>query len=375
MAPLPTTVDMEERLILIVDDNPVGLDVLSNLLAGAGFEVAAAIDGPTAIELAQRDAPALVLLDVRLPGIDGFEVCRRLKADAATARIAVIFMTALVDIESRIRGLSLGAVDFITKPFHDEEILARVRTQMELHLLTKHLVEENAVRAAAESALASATRELERRVNERTADLGRALGEIERAKGQLSELNEELRRSNQALVREAEHREEALRELTERLSLELAERERADQQRAFLREEIIAVQRATLVEMSTPLIPITDRIMVMPIIGAMNEERAEQLLETALRGVHAHGANVVIIDVTGLKAMDAKVADSLMKTSSALRLLGAHAVITGIRPALARTLLASSADLDSIVTRGTLEGGIAYALERSGGAESLLRGR
>jgi DNA-binding response OmpR family regulator/anti-anti-sigma regulatory factor len=368
-------VDPEERLILIVDDNPVGLDVLSNLLAGAGFEVAAAIDGPTAIELAQRDAPALILLDVRLPGIDGFEVCKRLKADPATASIAVIFMTALVDVESRIRGLSLGAVDFITKPFHDEEILARVRTQMDLHLLTKHLLEENAVRAAAESALAGATRELERRVNERTADLGRALGEIERAKGQLSELNEELRKSNEALVREAEHREEALRELTSRLSLELAERERADQQRAFLREEIIAVQRATLVEMSTPLIPITNRIMVMPIIGAMNEERAEQLLETALRGVHAHGANVVIIDVTGLKAMDEKVADSLMKTSGALRLLGAHAVITGIRPALARTLLASNVDLASIVTRGTLEGGIAYALERSGDAESLLRSR
>ena len=368
-------VDPEERLILIVDDNPVGLDVLSNLLADAGFEVAAAVDGPTAIELAQRNAPALILLDVRLPGIDGFEVCRRLKADSATARIAVIFMTALVDVESRIRGLSLGAVDFITKPFHDEEILARVRTQMHLHLLTKHLVEENAVRAAAESALAGATRELERRVSERTADLGRALGEIERAKGQLSKLNEELRKSNEALVREAEHREEALRELTERLSLELAEREREGQQRALLREEIIAVQRATLVEMSTPLIPITDRIMVMPIIGAMNEERAEQLLETALRGVHAHGANVVIIDVTGLKAMDEKVADSLMKTSGALRLLGAHAVITGIRPALARTLLASNVDLASIVTRGTLEGGIAYALERAGGAESLLRSR
>jgi anti-anti-sigma regulatory factor len=142
-----------------------------------------------------------------------------------------------------------------------------------------------------------------------------------------------------------------------------------------LREEIIAVQRATLVEMSTPLIPITNRIMVMPIIGAMNEERAEQLLETALRGVHAHGANVVIIDVTGLKAMDEKVADSLMKTSGALRLLGAHAVITGVRPALARTLLASNVDLASIVTRGTLEGGIAYALERSGDAESLLRSR
>jgi DNA-binding response OmpR family regulator/anti-anti-sigma regulatory factor len=375
MAPFQKMVDSDERLILIVDDNPVGLDVLSNLLAGAGFEVAAAIDGPTAIELAQRDAPALILLDVRLPGIDGFEVCRRLKAAPATARIPVIFMTALMDVESRIRGLSLGAVDFITKPFHDEEILARVRTQMDLHLLTKHLVEENAVRAAAESALAGAARELEQRVNERTADLGRALVEIEQAKGQLSQLNEALRRSNDALVQEATHREEALREATERLSLELAERQRADQQRAVLREEIIAVQRATLIEMSTPLIPITRRIMVMPIIGAMTEERAEQLLETALRGVHAHGASVVIIDVTGLKAMDANVADSLVKAGRALRLLGAQAVITGVRPALARTLLAASVEIASLVTRGTLEGGIAYALERSGDADTLLRSR
>jgi anti-anti-sigma regulatory factor len=107
----------------------------------------------------------------------------------------------------------------------------------------------------------------------------------------------------------------------------------------------------------------------------MTEERAEQLLETALRGVHAHGASVVIIDVTGLKAMDANVADSLVKAGSALRLLGAQAVITGVRPALARTLLAASVEIASLVTRGTLEGGIAYALERSGDADTLLRSR
>jgi len=140
-----------------------------------------------------------------------------------------------------------------------------------------------------------------------------------------------------------------------------------------VREEELREARAQIErELSTPLIPITDRIMVMPMIGMMTEERADELLDTALRGVQTHNADVVIIDVTGMKLLDSKVAGSLLETASALRLLGAQAVITGIRPDLAQTLTTLGVDLGDIVTRGTLKSGIAYALRRSGTADRRL---
>ncbi|HRI66968.1 MAG TPA: response regulator [Polyangium sp.] len=364
-----------EEPILIVDDNAASLDVLFNLLGSAGFELAAAVTGEMALELIARDAPALILLDVQLPGIDGYEVCRRIKADAATSRIPVIFMTAQTDVENRLRGLSLGAVDYVTKPFQQEELLARVRAQMEIHRLSKRLVNESGVRAVTEVALAAISRDFERRVEERTADLGRALTQIEQTKTQLAETNEELRKANQALLQEAAKREQALDELRLRLADELAERERTEEQRAALQEQIIAFQKAAIAELSTPLIPISAHVVVIPMIGMMNEERAEQLLDSALRGVQARGASVVIIDVTGLKSIDGSVIDSFVRTANALQLLGARAIITGIRADFAQAIIESGADLTRIATRSTLESAIAHALGASFAKSSAPRAR
>lgn len=364
-----------EELILIVDDNAASLDVLFNLLSSAGFELAAAVTGEMALELIARDAPALILLDVQLPGIDGYEVCRRIKADVATSRIPVIFMTAQTDVENRLRGLSLGAVDYVTKPFQQEELLARVRAQMEIHRLSKRLVNESGVRAVTEVALAAISRDLERRVEERTAELGRALVQLEQTKTQLAEMNAELQRANEALLQEAARRDEALDELRLRLADELAERERAEEQRATLQEQIIAFQKAAIAELSTPLIPISAHVVVIPMIGMMNEERAEQLLDSALRGVQSRGASVVIIDVTGLKSIDGSVIDSFVRTANALQLLGARAIITGIRADFAQAIIESGADLTRIATRSTLESAIAHALGSSFAKTSALRAR
>jgi anti-anti-sigma regulatory factor len=144
-------------------------------------------------------------------------------------------------------------------------------------------------------------------------------------------------------------------------------------ERAALQEEVIAVQRATLAELSTPVIPITDTTVVLPMIGTMSEERAEQMLEAALAAVAAHRTRVVIIDVTGLKLVDDRVATTLVRTAAALRLLGARAVITGIRGELAQALIALEVDLGDVIIRGTVQGGIAYALGRParGGGEPL----
>jgi DNA-binding response OmpR family regulator/anti-anti-sigma regulatory factor len=366
-----------EPLILIVDDNPANLDVLCNLVMGAGFEVAVATDGGTAIGLAEREPPALVLLDIELPGIDGFETLRRLKESPTTRDIPVIFMTARIDSASKLRGLRAGAVDYVVKPFEAEEILARVKVHVELRALHRtladshaHLLRENRERAAAQAALTDLTRELEQRVEGRTAELARALRE-------LKEAQTELRKANEALEQEAEARTSELVDVKEQLESELVERERSEQTRLALQDEIIAVQRASLAELSTPLIPITDTTMIMPMIGTMSEERAQQMLETALSGVHTHGAQVVLIDVTGLKLVDTRVASMLVRTADALRLLGARAVLTGIRPELAQALIGLDFDLGDIVIRGTLKGGIAYALGRSrarGSGGSARRG-
>lgn len=132
-----------EEVILIVDDMPTNLEVLLDLLESAGFKVVVAEDGERAIALAKYAPPDLILLDILMPGIDGFETCRRLKANPATQEIPIIFLTAVTDNVDKVKGLHLGAVDYITKPLNHEEVLARVTTHIRLQNLTKRLTEQN----------------------------------------------------------------------------------------------------------------------------------------------------------------------------------------------------------------------------------------
>jgi two-component system, NtrC family, sensor kinase len=129
--------------ILIVDDTPENLEVLSEALITAGYRVAVAIDGESAIEQANFAPPDLILLDIMMPGIDGFETCRQFKSSPITQDIPVLFMTALSETENKVRGLSLGAVDYITKPFQREEVLARVRVHIQLCHFAKTLAQQN----------------------------------------------------------------------------------------------------------------------------------------------------------------------------------------------------------------------------------------
>ncbi|MBD2496875.1 sensor histidine kinase [Nostoc sp. FACHB-280] len=133
---------LRKGFILIVDDNPTNLSVLSEALAGEGWRFRVAVDGESAIAQAERNPPELILLDVQMPGIDGFETCRRLKANLVTQNIPIIFTTALADTESKIHGFSLGAVDYIPKPFAQEEVIARVRVHLQLQQLTQSLEEQ-----------------------------------------------------------------------------------------------------------------------------------------------------------------------------------------------------------------------------------------
>ena len=127
-----------QATILVVDDSPVNLQVLVRTLHGTGHRILAARDGRAALEIVRRAKPDLVLLDVMMPDVDGFEVCRLLKADPETQEIVVIFLSALGDVADKVAGLQLGAVDYVTKPIQPDEVLARVAN----HLTRQHLQRE-----------------------------------------------------------------------------------------------------------------------------------------------------------------------------------------------------------------------------------------
>ena len=132
--------------ILIVDDTPANLSVLLQCLDEAGYRVLVAEDGEEALELIAQAVPDLVLLDVMMPGIDGFETCRRLRAAPATAELPVIFMTAMTDTSEKLAGFAAGAVDYITKPVQHEEALARVATHLQIRRLRRELAAELALK-------------------------------------------------------------------------------------------------------------------------------------------------------------------------------------------------------------------------------------
>ncbi len=118
--------------ILVVDDNQANLRLLTDVLSSRNYRVHEALNGPEALRIAQSALPDLVLLDISMPGMDGFEVCTRLKADASTRDIPVIFISALSDIDDVVRGFEVGGVDYITKPFKFREVLARIASQLTL---------------------------------------------------------------------------------------------------------------------------------------------------------------------------------------------------------------------------------------------------
>ena len=153
----------QKNSILVVDDTHTNLKILFDLLSNQGYRVAIAKNGEAALEKLESYLPELILLDVMMPGIDGFETCKRLKDNPNTQDIPVIFMTALSDSGNKVKGLNAGAVDYITKPINHEEVLARI----EIHLQLKNL------------------KTLEGMVNERTTELTETLENLKRAQVQL----------------------------------------------------------------------------------------------------------------------------------------------------------------------------------------------
>ncbi len=122
----------EKPLILIVDDNPRNLQFIGNVLSKNGYEPAVTMNGSQALEFLNQESAELILLDIMMPEIDGYEVCKKLKSNSATRNIPVIFLTAKTETEDIVKGFDVGAVDYVTKPFNPAELLARIKTHIEL---------------------------------------------------------------------------------------------------------------------------------------------------------------------------------------------------------------------------------------------------
>jgi CheY-like chemotaxis protein len=152
------------QTILIVDDHQINCDLLVRTLSRHGWQTLVANDGESAIDLATTKLPDLILLDVSMPGIDGFETCERLKQEPKTAEIPVIFMTGMSDTEDKVKGFNVGAVDYVTKPFEQEEVIARIKSQLKIGTLTRELMDLN--------------QSLEEKVIQRTKQLSQALDNL-----------------------------------------------------------------------------------------------------------------------------------------------------------------------------------------------------
>ena len=136
--------DSSRATILIVDDVEDNLEILGDLLTFDGYNVQTAQSGVVALERVQESRPDLILLDILMPGMDGFEVCTQMKADESTKDIPVVFVSSMADVDSKVKGFKVGGVDYINKPFQHAEILVRVNTHITMLRLRKHLEEKNA---------------------------------------------------------------------------------------------------------------------------------------------------------------------------------------------------------------------------------------
>jgi len=164
--PSPVTPpDPQPATVLVVDDDPRAVEVVTYILEAEGFRLLAAEDGEAALAIVADSSPDVILLDVKMPGLDGFEVCRRLKADPATVFVPVVLLTSLKSTHDRITGAAAGADDFLSKPFDNVELATRVKSLVRVKRLHDQIQDYN--------------RELETRVAERTAELQRALEQLQ----------------------------------------------------------------------------------------------------------------------------------------------------------------------------------------------------
>jgi len=212
--------------ILVVDDTTANLKLLTEILVNEGYQVRPASSGSLALKSVAVEKPDLIILDIKMPDMDGYEVCRRLKSDKLCNKIPIIFISALDDTTDIVKGFTAGGIDYITKPFHAEEVLARVENHLSLAILQKQLEAQNvqlrqeiAEREQIKEKLREANNKLEQRVKERTKELKQIneqlLEEIEERK----QIEEELQHVRDGLEMQVEMRTQELAKVNAKLQV------------------------------------------------------------------------------------------------------------------------------------------------------------
>jgi len=169
---------MIKNNILIVDDLPANLQFLNSILVERNYQVRPAINGQVALKIVQKTLPDLILLDIQMPDMNGYEVCEQLKSNDKTCQIPVIFISALSEVFDKVKAFSVGGVDYITKPFQAEEVLARVETHLKIHQLQQQLADQNE-RFKAENVRMKAELEVSRRLQKMLLPTQKELNQIE----------------------------------------------------------------------------------------------------------------------------------------------------------------------------------------------------
>jgi|GEM_PF-2381548 len=335
--------------ILMVDDHPKNLLALEAVLGDMGQNLVTAASGREALKQLLEREFALILLDVQMPDLDGYETAALVREREQSRHTPIIFLTAINQSDAQVfKGYSSGAVDYMFKPFAPEVLRAKVAVFVDLYRTAQEVKRQA---------------ELLRQANE--------VLEVEVAERRKAE--EALQKVHEELEARVERRTDQLARANAELKEQSAERQRAEEDRARLQEKVIRMQAALLEELSTPLIPLSEKIVIMPLVGTIDAKRATQVLEVVSQGVVARGARIAIIDITGVPTVDAHVAGALVQSSQAVRLLGAEVVLTGIRSKVARSLVDLGVDLSGLVTRSKLQAGISYAHSRlSGGRRDGL---
>ena len=208
--------DLKDHNILIVDDNPTNLAVIVDYLEDSGLSILVSQDGQSSLKRAKYAKPSIILLDVLMPGIDGYETCRLLKNTVETRDIPVIFMTALSGTEDKVRGFEVGAVDYVTKPIQPEEVLARINLHLKLRYMTDTLARQNEIltieveqRKIIQTKLNQINHKLQQEVNHRLS-AQKALKKLnEQLEHRVAERTTQLSQSNQQLQQEITERKQA----------------------------------------------------------------------------------------------------------------------------------------------------------------------